>query len=324
MRHAPLLLVTTVSVLACSAAEEASSPSLEQATADAARALCERELACMPGLLKTLYTDVASCTMSRAEELMLRATAADTGLTTDDLAACARSLPGAACSVVFASALPPECGQRKGTRAVDLPCGDSSQCETAFCAKGGKFCGTCAIAPAAGQPCARQSGGAVFGSGDCPQGLLCWNGTCESPKNENAACTFDLECRLDLTCAGGRCTPAGKSGSACEPEPSDPNAYANSRCSRWVDGLTCSGGTCAPIPIVAPGQGCGFVPSKPFQACDARHYCPASMSISDPGPEKKCQPRPTEGAACDLVSRCINPFVCDGGICKKPDPRICD
>ena len=185
------------------------------------------------------------------------------------LAGCEIEDASVACSLIFV-----------GSAAEGVPCANSSQCASGYCALGETgLSGVCAVASyrspkhgKLGEPCVGSCG--VPGSFECPDSLLPDSeGTSSYCYAEDGLfCTFDSSSLDTLTCQ-----PYVAIAGACN--------EAELRC---VPGAFCADGTCVAQRASGPCQ------DTPEQ-CDAGSYCDAA---------RQCRAKKANGTACASGEEC--------------------
>lgn len=276
---------------------------------EACRALteiqCAQIEACDPLKDQAFIGSHATCVDANTAFCVDQALAEGSGITKDNLAACAVASAHASCADLAAfqswvevpslAACDPS-----GSLENGRPCFAPSQCRSGHCANGivGLLgCGVCADPVPDGQACAF-----FF---DCERGRHCTLGVCTIPGALGDPCG---ECQWDLACRDGVCSPWAVTGYPCA---SDADCAGNQ--GYWCD---LPAGECAPLALAADGQACGFSLSPPT-ICAAPDDCKAG----------KCVPLPTEGEPCEtgtlLGLPCRYPYECHGGTCATTEPSMC-
>ncbi len=204
--------------------------------------------------------------------------------------------------------LPSACLAVAGQLSNGSICGDSSQCQSAYCNTGADgTCGACGAARGGpGATCERDD--------DCTYGSLCESGSCVTPGTAGATCDGTHVCQKTLTCRAGICsTPAG-AGTACTT--GSCNALAGLYCS------TGSSPVCTSITLAAVGQPCGLI-NGALVACSASGHCDVVTGTG----AGTCKGAAADGAACDDTNgpMCLSPATCGATskVCTLPDPSNC-
>jgi len=276
-----------------------------------AAAVCDMLDGCAHIFIAMSFGDAAVCGARLSGPCERSLAAPGASLSQAKLDACLAAVNSMGCETFFADNLPAEC-DLAGTLVDGAPCGDGAQCQSSFCAGGGDFsCGTCALRPQAGQPCA---------GGKCDRGLVCNDAdTCVVPAGAGDACTAATPCASLLSCVGtggtGICANAAAVGEPCdEAEETAPN------CS-FLSGLFCNGNThvCATLGVGALGEPCGLVNGS-------LTVCAASYCQMGAGPTGTCAASLADGAVCTEGSgpSCSPPAECMAGHCTFPEPITCE
>jgi hypothetical protein len=316
VRGVGVLGLGLLGVVACSSSS--SGPSTDEAASQYSTALCERYAACSATLMKIAFGDVESCKKATKRSVAVAIDAPQTGITAAKGVECANKVPALSCPDLFDGKSPAGCDNIKGSIANGAACGENGQCQSAFCAKAAdSTCGTCAVLATSGQPCA---------NGDCPTGLKCVSGNCQTPGTAGSTCSATQPCGIAYTCFNGKCQAGGKVGDTC-----DFQAKTAPACDVFQAGAICQNGkTCEAITIGNAGDACGFILNDPtgatggkYVACGAPNYC-AKKSTEQKG---VCAARAAEGTGCksedDGGPTCVEGLKCVSGICKFGDPATC-
>ncbi len=214
---------------ACSSSTSppSSEPSADQACSDSSHARCTRFMTCSSTWLSEVYSDEATCESRVKTACMNAAAAPQNANSPSKVEACATAIPGWSCDDIVAGANPPAaCEQVTGPVAMGSPCSANGQCQTGFCGLSNSACGTCTVAPTAGQPCT--------GAHQCAPGLACaGDGNCAAFAKQGAACGASQPCAPGNQCVGGACKQTDSAVAAGQP------------CGN-VNGMSvgCVGGTC--------------------------------------------------------------------------------
>ena len=297
MRNVELWTVAAIALAACSSGSGGgSSVSADQAAGDAAKALCNRFSSCSAFFIKLQYGDVDACASGAKASLKGALTANGTGATPAQAEACAAAIANASCDDAVGHNLPSACQSAAGQLASGAPCGDSSQCQTAYCHKGpNSTCGACAAAPAVGASCNAD--------GDCPSGNVCTKaGTCAAPGATGASCEpTQRPCKPTLVCKSGTCAAPDGAGAPCTKMTNAMGTTTLDTCDALA-GLYCSAqgtaGTCVKIEFATAGQPCLLV-GNALTLCSANGICNVP---SRPATTGTCLPAAAPGATCTATS----------------------
>ena len=281
-----------------------------QACADLASATCKKLQACAPLFVATSFGDVASCSARAATSCRAALAAKGTSASPAHHEACGRAIDGESCNDVFAGNTPSACAIAPGALADGAACGEDAQCASAFCGgkAAGKYCGTCASAPAAGAPC---------NGGRCGPSLACGaNGTCVKPGGDGASCDANTPCESTLSCGGGKCATPLASGATCDPkQTTTPGCQATA-------GLYCNALTtkCEAVTIASTNELCGVVHGK-LAFCSALGHCRIPANTV----QGVCIAAAADGAACNDTSgpSCMAGAHCVNAVCTPDDPAAC-
>ena len=230
-------------IAACSGGSSGSAAvSADQACSDFASAACQAIDGCSAFLIADVFGDAQTCSTRQKASCTDALAANSTGLTPALRESCAKALSTASCVDILDNNLPSACLAVAGQLSNGSICGDSSQCQSAYCNTGADgTCGACGAARGGpGATCERDD--------DCTYGSLCESGSCVTPGTAGATCDGTHVCQKTLTCKAGICsTPAG-AGTACTT--GSCNALAGLYCS------TGSSPVCTSITLAAVGQPC--------------------------------------------------------------------
>lgn len=295
----------------------------DQACTDLAAAHCAKLDQCVVNGTMIRYGQLATC-QSRLKQLCIVALGANgTGNTPDTQERCALELPAVPCDS-FDIRQGFICPPKAGTVPIGGACAFDAQCVTSTCAIAtGTNCGTCAAANQAGDSCASAS---------CSLGFFCVDSTqqCQLPVPNAAVCDSGHPCNVSLSCVipngmiSGTCEPAGEtSGAAC-----DPTRQIAAGCNGNA-GLYCNGTTktCMPVTYATASGQCGIV-NHAVVDCINASTCFGAQGQT-PG---TCIADALEGTPCDTVAgpscllpaRCVNGSGATAGICRLPDPTVCE
>jgi hypothetical protein len=309
----------TAGVTACSGST-ASVPSIsaDQASSDAATALCAQFSSCSAFFIQSEFGDVTACAAAFKASLLNTLSAPGTSLTPTRLESCAQAIAGIACDDALGHNLPAACQATAGQLANGTPCGDSSQCQSAYCNKPRNMtCGACGAPPTTGATCDIDD--------DCPVGNVCFkgagatagsSGTCVVQGASGAACDDTQHpCKATLTCKNGTC--AAPDTTTCTARSSgDLFGTCNTLGGEYCDPRT---HTCAAVGMAATGQACLLV-NGGVTLCSSNGTCSAP-----PGTSGTCAAAAAPGASCDATNgpKCLQPSVCQGGVCVTPSAANC-
>jgi hypothetical protein len=270
---------------------------------------CQRLSACSSIYLLAVYGDMKVCQDRIAIDC--RTEVVLPGLDPTAVGTCQAALAGASCEDLFAGRIP-AC-QRKGTLAMDAPCGAHGQCASGFCRMPEtSFCGKCAPRGAEGATCDTTE--------SCQFPLLCSEaGRCVTAAAEGDLCNETRPCRPGgaLFCAADNsCKRRSAEGKAC-------NASATAPRQPCEVGYTCrpsANGTCRAYQFAATGARCGL----PSTGGGTVVLCRGSGSCV----QDTCRPPGLDGEACTASplgdsGGCLPPSLCLAGRCKLPDPASC-
>jgi hypothetical protein len=322
IRTAGLLAASAITLAACSGSSTSSSVTADQAAGNAAGALCQKYDSCSAFFVQIAYGDVDACTAALKTTLASALAASGTGATPTQVAACATAVGTASCDQVLSHDLPSPCQPVAGQLAAGAACGDSSQCQSAYCHKGsGSTCGACAGAPSPGVACGADD--------DCPAGNVCTKqSTCAPPGAAGASCDpVQRPCKATLACKSGTCANPDPAGAPCTRTTT--GATSTDTCDALA-GLYCNAqGTCAKIGLAAAGQACLLVNGS-LAACSANGTCNVPTMLSTSG---TCLGAAAPGASCTAKGTgisyavkspdCAPPATCDNGVCTIPDAARC-
>jgi hypothetical protein len=317
--------VSAIALAACSSSSGSSSVSADQASADVARALCSRYSACSPFFVQFAYGTVDACTAGAKTTIASALDAKGTGDTPAQIEACAGAIPAVSCDDAVGHNLPAACQPVAGQLASGAACGDSSQCQSAYCHKGpNSACGACASQPTAGASCSVD--------GDCAAGDVCSKaGTCAAAGASGAACEpTQRPCKPTLACKSGTCATPDEAGAPCT-KTTTAGMTTSDTCDALA-GLYCGAqGTCVAIELAAAGQPCLLV-NGGLTVCSANGVCnvpsmpgTTGACLSAAAPGATCTPKPSGQAfGYSLQSPdCAPPATCENSVCTIPDPASC-
>jgi hypothetical protein len=232
----------------------------------------------------------------------------------------------------FGDSNPPADCTPGGSRPTGAACAFNGQCASAYCSKNkNAACGTCDVAPAAGDAC---------DSSNCGHDQVCVvdataNTTlCQVRGTLNSACSTDLPCGTGLSCVGSTATATGTcqnalstAGAACGGTMPGCDGNAGFRC-----GGPAGSKTCMVIAIVGDGMPCGSLSDGSFAQCQ-QGDCYTATGLASGGQMGTCQTDAADGAPCDtqLGPGCTPPAKCvlsgttsTSGICTVPLGSTCN
>jgi hypothetical protein len=324
-RGASITIALAVFAACSSSSSGGGGVSADQAAGDAAKAICQKFNGCSAFFIQLAYGDADACTASLTTSLKNTLAASGTGATPAQLEACAAAVPGTSCDDVVGHDLPSDCQAAKGTLAAGAPCGDSSQCTSAYChLAAGTTCGACAAAPKSGDACNADA--------DCPAGNTCNKaGTCAAPGAAGATCDGTQHpCKPTLSCKGGTCATPDAAGAACTKTTDATGSTLTDSCDALA-GLYCNAkGTCVAIGLESAGQPCLLV-NGALAVCSGNGTCNAATKLSTMGtclaaaaPGASCTPKDGAQIAYGVsTGDCAAPAVCENGVCTTPDTASC-
>ncbi len=322
LARAPLLLLPWLAVtpLACGGSTSSvaggdgggAEVSANQASADAAKAYCQRVDACAAVFVTDAFGDEATCESLFEAQLLTDLSAPGTSATPAMYETCAAALPQVSCGDLLGNATIPACKTMPGTLAQGAACGTDAQCATTHCTvPAAALCGTCAEPSAAGGHCGVDS--------DCQPGMKCvtgsgTTGTCALYGLQGAACSDTQPCRPDFGCVNGTCGTPSPAGTACK---------SSAECDQLA-GAFCNPEslTCQTITFAAPGGACGLVSGALVLCAGPGSECRGS---SAPPYQGTCVAYAMDGASCELDGGplCDYGAVCVAGTCQVSDPSSC-
>lgn len=273
-----------------------------------AAALCTRFAACSDFVIGASFGDEAGCRASIEQRCKGVIGLPGVVYGAAELATCTKNVPTSTCESLFGGAVFDLCSLPAGTLDDGKRCFDAAQCKSGVCRQpAGEECGVCARAPAAGEPCA---------DGSCSAALTCVSGKCLERAQPGKPCVESRQCPLAYSCVDGSCVASLTEGAAC-----DPTGKTGNSCS-LKDGLFCLGvppaGSCTKIGLADAGKACGQASPTTFTLCKASGNCkgsPTGVCEVAPGPGEPCA---ATGNLCAVAARCI------GGVCRIPDPTVCN
>lgn len=297
-----------MATVACGGGDEGSSDAM-LACAQWASAWCAREQACTPYAFTQAWGSSATCNERRGAACRARLAAPDTGLGVADIRSCATTVGEVGCDVFSVAQWLPACQAKPGQRALAAPCGDDSQCQSAYCRTDGKgSCGTCAVRGGLGKPCNDKA--------DCEGDLACAATSaikkCAARALAGESCDATRICIAPAVCQGGSCVAPAASGAACDPTLKNCDAGRGDYC-HAVDAV------CTPYAVVAEGAACGYFDGA-FVACAHGSIC----QVESQG-QGTCVATGDSGDSCSTAQPqpCRGGLVCQGGICGLPQPASC-
>jgi hypothetical protein len=305
-------------LVACSSDGSGSSTSPDKACADLASAFCGKINECAAIFIQQAYGDVTTCSTRVKTSCLNTLSAPGTGITPAKEESCVQAVHGATCDDVVDHNAPTACQAVGGTLAAGAACGDSSQCQSAYCNLGTDgTCGACAAArSASGGPCNRDD--------DCAYGSVCTmggatagttGGTCTTPVAMGGTCDSTHPCKTTLACKNGTCTTPDAAGVSCMTGSCD--AFAGLYCPVGFG----SAQVCSMLGFAGPGEACGVINGN-LVICSGGGNCQgATLTVAG-----KCQAPAADGAACDDTAgpTCLPPAVCSSAkVCTVPTPSSC-
>jgi hypothetical protein len=285
-----------------------------ESTLKLARALCDRNFACIPNRMRQLYGDEPTCVARFRIFFENSVLVPGIAYTDADRDACADEVTHRSCDDVRHGNQAAACRRivfEPGTLPDGAPCNRSNQCASNYCPF---MCGsTCSAKPGVGAPC-----------GTCDDDLVCApNKTCAVPVPPGGDCDDGHPCQSDLFCLHGTCTSLVREGATCDPKASstDPAVRAQSTtstCEWMTEGLGCYSGKCTRTQGVGDGEACGWI-SGVYHDCSASGFC----STSTPS---ECLPHAEDGATCNdsVGPHCMPPALCQNGRCVIRRGGVCE
>jgi hypothetical protein len=272
------------------------------ACADLANAICGQFQSCGAPAIKLYYGDLTTCQTRLAASCKTSLKDPGTTLTTNRLDACAKKLTALSCTDAFNHTIPDECKPTPGALADGTPCGDDSQCQSAYCKK--PAAGVCGV-------CAKKSDACVRDD-DCPSGLVCGGTVCITRVTQGNSCSGGQPCAYGLVCDGGTCkTPPG-TGMACTA------TAAGGNCDQ-TQGNFCNpiSNVCQAFTFANAGEPCGLV-NMGYSVCAANGRCTGMLNGN-------CMAAAADGAACNATNgpNCQLPAQCINSVCVLPDTSTC-
>jgi len=281
-------------------------PTLAEACAVYAAAICKKLETCLKFVLTTAYGDRAGCNARVAKTCIATSDPPGTRVSHDHLVVCAAAVDAEPCSSLTHSITPDACISPPGDLALGAPCALSQQCASDSCdVSSDSLCGHCS-AGTEGTPCLTT----------CHANFVCArDGQCHAPvTNVGDSCDpTSKPCDSSMSCAGGKCVlKATTAGTPCDATGTTlPDCYLGA-------GLLCPPATsstpvCLTIGIASGSEPCGGTPSG-FFTCKGPAFCNGSA----------CVPLVGDGGPCNgSTLRCLPGAKCIAGTCKLPDPTLC-
>lgn len=251
---------------------------------------------CAPGALPFRYGDQAGCEQQFKAYFYLSAMLPGSGVSLTTLEACAAQETAMTCADFNSSRIGLAC-QIQGTKAIDEPCEEDSQCESSFCPGPDRACAKCRPIPGYGDPCEQ---------GRCGSGLVCGaSNTCVGSSAIGAPCDATSICELG-NCVAGTCQAPGGLGATCD---------ASLGCD-FARGLTCSAGKCVQFTAGKPGDSCAPVAGQ-IRTCQGRAGCSGGACKAPPKIDEACDD--TNGPYCTWPNTCrdgkcagfVFPYPCE-------------
>jgi hypothetical protein len=252
-----------------------------------ARVHCAGLAFCAPGSLELDFGDQAGCEAQYRAYYVLSAMLPGSGISATTLAACAAQESGLTCGDFLSSRVGLGC-QIQGTKAVNEPCQEDSQCESSFCPGPTRGCGTCQLVPGFGDACQQ---------GRCGPGLVCGaSDTCVASAALGTPCSASAICEIG-NCVAGTCQPRQQLGASCD----NTSLFCD-----FAHALTCSSGKCVTFTIGKEGETCAAAPGQ-IRGCQNNAGCSGGV----------CKAPPAIGESCDDTHgpSCTPPQVCRDGTC---------
>jgi hypothetical protein len=287
--------------------EGAPAASAAQAAADAATAVCNAYGRCSMFVVQRLFGSLSACTSAFTTKFTNALSASGTGETPAIVESCVAKASNVSCADLFGNNLPTECAAVPGQLANGSPCGEPSQCQSAYCnIPSDSNCGACGAPPTAGDSCRADS--------NCPSGTLCSSaGSCVAPGKAGDACdSTSRPCNLTLACKNGTCAHPDEAGAVCTSGSCD--AAAGTFCSSQT-------ATCEVINFADAGKPCSRT-ANDITLCSANGTCELPASTSTAG---TCRAAVEPGGDCDSTNGpyCLEPAACVNGVCTIPSAAGC-
>jgi hypothetical protein len=301
-------MVLGATAVACSSSSgDGGSVSADQASGDAATALCQKIDACSAFLISETYGDAATCASRIKSSFVSALGASGTGQTPAHLDGCAKAIPAVSCDDALGNNTPAACQPVAGHLAAGAACGDSSQCASAYCNLGTDgTCGACATTRAA-------DGGTCNRDDDCVVGAVCNSSTCVTLAAAGASCSDAQPCQKTLVCKSGTCAIPDGAGAPCSTGTCD--ALAGLFCSIAAPHV------CTKIALAGAGEAC-FAVNGGLTACGNGGLC-SRGALATTG---TCEAPAADGASCDDTNGppCMPPAVCSAAkVCTIAAPDSC-
>jgi hypothetical protein len=276
----------------------------DQACTSLATAICNKTSSCFPFAFKVNYADLASCIVRAKQSCVPALAAPGTGATAAKIDDCAKGFTAQSCADDRIGARPAACAF-SGTLAAGIACGSSAQCATGYCKLTTPSCGVCSNRVAATGACSVDP--------DCVDGHSCVAGACVALKAVGAVCNPNQPCFPGLYCKAGVCAVAPTSlNAACDGTNVDScDFYAGVYCN--------DSSVCGQVQTTSAGSMCGLT-STTATVCVAQGTCRANGGLIG-----TCVAPAEDGQSCNpnLDLNCLEPAVCEGGVCKLANPAAC-
>jgi hypothetical protein len=310
-----------------------SAPSTMQACQDLANAQCTKRLSCSnsqntagASIVHT-FGSLENCVMQETLACTNGLSAPKTGNNAALVESCATAYSTYSCNDFFNNNPPSVCAPT-GPGANGTACSFNAQCTSGYCS-GTKnaLCGSCAVAPSAGDSCASSS---------CGHGQSCVASTeqCEPVGSAASSCTDDTPCGNGLSCVGNdtaTSTPGTCMAAVAQLSASCGGAMAGCN---GTEGLFCAGAsgakTCIAITYVGDGMPCGDISASEHVECIAGG-CYTTTGSAGTGDTGTCRADVTDGSPCDTAlgpacqtpARCVLAGTGTSGTCTAPVSTSC-
>lgn len=295
---------------------EAQGPTIEEACARMAGALCGRIDGCAKLLMDVWYQDAAECASVLSNACVESLNLPDqikTAAWTDE---CAAALDGWSCENVLTRNTPPACVPPPGPRPDGAPCGEDGQCASGYCQSGlDESCGRCVGKSAESGACSKDD--------DCQPGLACNpQMVCAPYGGVDAACDAARPCQPWLSCTGtglneSACKPAAGAGEPCDSAPPGQRPGCS-----LLDEYYCAPVThvCVALKLASAGESCGVVGTD-YAICTGVSVCKTT------GMSGKCLAPSGAGGPCDIAADgpyCVPGLKCVSNACVDVDLTTCN
>ncbi len=275
-----------------------------------ATSICDRLSACSPGAVRWNWGTSGACVARLLGNFPSWFALPGLRALPTDVNACAAEVPKLTCDQLFEGDYRAVCKWVTGTLPDGAPCGQDLQCASGYCrAPSDKKCGTCGAPSKAGDSCAAVA---------CPKSLFCASDqTCIAWGDIGSPCDKGHPCKPSLSCKGATAMSFGSCAMPLGPgAPCDATQVATPGCDN-LQGLACVGAACTAVGFAKSNGACGAV-NGTLVFCEASGFC------RNPSPGV-CIDAAADGRACDLVNGpgCLDPAVCENGVCVLFDPLAC-